>query len=71
MIERTGSTFVRVFYSGIYHILPNLECFNLKTALVHNDSIPAAYLLQVALYGVCYAAFVLALGTLNFSRKEI
>ncbi|MEN6358132.1 MAG: ABC transporter permease subunit [Armatimonadota bacterium] len=71
MIERTGSTFVRIFYSGIYHILPNLECFNLKTALVHNDSIPVAYLLQVAIYGVCYAAFVLALGTFNFSRKEI
>ncbi|MHB9038701.1 MAG: ABC transporter permease [Armatimonadota bacterium] len=71
MIERSGSLFTKVFYSGVYHILPNLECFNLKTALVHNDAVPIAYLVQVAAYGLCYAAFVLALGSMIFARKEV
>ena len=71
MIERTNSLIAKIFYSGIFHILPNLECFNLKTALVHNDTIPGGYLIQVAAYGLCYAAFVLFLGTLYFSRREV
>ncbi len=71
LIERTTSLVAKIFYSGIFHVLPNLECFNLKTALVHNDVIPAGYLIQVALYGLCYTALVLFLGTLYFSRKEI
>ena len=71
MIKKTESGIPRMAYSLIYHILPNLECFNLKTALVHHDAVPTAYLLQVAVYGVCYIAFVLFLGSLAFMRKEV
>jgi len=71
LIDRATSGFVKVIYAAIYHALPNLECFNLKTALVHHDYVPVAYLAQVAIYGLCYAAFVLFLGTLGFARKEV
>lgn len=71
MIERTGAGALKSIYSMVYHLLPNLECFNLKTALVHHDTVPMSYLVQVALYGVCYAAFVLFVGSLHFSRKEV
>lgn len=71
MIERTGNSFVKTLYSVVYHVLPNLECFNLKTALVHNDAVPVTYLIQVAAYGVCYAAIMLALGSMVFARKEV
>ena len=71
MIEKAGNGFPKEIYSLIYHILPNLECFNLKNALVHNDAVPLSYLIQVGLYGVCYIAFVLFLGSLAFTRKEV
>jgi ABC-type transport system involved in multi-copper enzyme maturation permease subunit len=70
LIERMPDDLQKSVVSLVYHILPNLECFNLKAALVHNDYVPAAYLAQVAAYGACYAAFVLAIGAARFSRRE-
>lgn len=71
MIEKTGNGFQKTMLGLIYHILPNLECFNLKTALVHNDAVPHSYLIQVGLYGICYIVFVLFLGSMAFMRKEV
>lgn len=71
LIERSTDGFSRALYSLIYHALPNLECFNLKTSLVHHDTIPAAYLAQVAAYGVCYIAFTLVVGASYFSTREV
>jgi Cu-processing system permease protein len=71
MIERLPNAFEKATFGVIYHVLPNLECFNLKAALVHQDAVPSAYLVQVALYGACYAAFVLAAGSAHFARREV
>ncbi len=71
LIERSSGGITKAAYSVIYHALPNLECFNLKTALVHHDAVPAAYLGQVAIYGVCYVAFVLVLGMSFFASREV
>ncbi len=71
LIGRDTNVLTRGASKLVYHLLPNLECFNLKTALVHHDSVPAAYLGQVAVYGICYVAFVLLLGSAWFSRKEV
>jgi hypothetical protein len=56
---------------GVYHLLPNLESFNFKDALVHNLHVPWPYLAQVAIYGVCYAGLALMIATLAFARKEL
>lgn len=71
LIERSTGGVLKAVYGTFYHLLPNLECFNLKTALVHGESIPAAYLVQVAIYGVFYTAFVLLLGSAYFARREV
>lgn len=71
LIERSTSGFTKTVYSLVYHALPNLECFNLKSSLVHHDAIPAAYLAQVAVYGVCYIAFVLVIGASYFASREV
>lgn len=71
LIGRQTNSLTRAVSTVIYHLLPNLECFNLKTALVHHDPVPASYLAQVALYGVCYVAFVLFLGSTYFARREV
>lgn len=71
LIGRDTNWLTRSASKLVYHLLPNLECFNLKTALVHHDAVPPAYLAQVAVYGICYAAFVLLLGSAWFSRREV
>lgn len=71
LMERSAGGISGVLAGALYHLLPNLECFNLKTVLVHQDTIPATYLLQVAVYGLCYTAFALLLGCACFSRKEV
>jgi len=54
-----------------YHLLPNLECFNFKDALVHGLPVPGGYMAQVAIYGVVYAAAALAAGVALFAKKEL
>ncbi|MCX6344767.1 MAG: ABC transporter permease subunit [Armatimonadetes bacterium] len=71
MIERTADGISKSLFGVIYHILPNLECFNLKASLVHHDPVPASYLAQVAVYGLCYSAFVLFIGMVKFGRREV
>lgn len=70
-LERTSNSIVKMGISAVYHLLPNLECFNLKAALVHADVIPKDYLALVAFYGVTYVGFMLFASTLLFRRKEI
>lgn len=71
MLAKSTNPVVKSFGGFVYHALPNLECFNLKAGLVHQNAIPSAYLAQVALYGLLYGAFVLAIGSLCFARKEV
>jgi len=71
LIEQSTNVLSKGIFLLIYHALPNLECFNLKTALVHHDAIPAAYLGQVATYGICYTAFVLVAGAAYFASREV
>jgi len=71
LIERSQSGVSKAIYSLIYHALPNLESFNFKTSLVHHDVVPASYLWQVAIYGLCYIAFVLVVGASYFSSREV
>lgn len=71
LIDRSQSGTSKALYSLIYHALPNLECFNFKTSLVHHDAVPVSYLWQVTIYGLCYIAFVLLVGTWYFSNREV
>ena len=55
---------------GAYYLFPNLSLFDLKLQAAHGLPIPAAYLGWVALYGFGYAAFVIVLAAVVFSRRE-
>jgi ABC-type transport system involved in multi-copper enzyme maturation permease subunit len=71
LLERTPNPIAKLGSQAVYHMLPNLECFNLKAALVHSDSVPGVYLALVTFYGLCYAAFAVGAAALIFKRKEI
>ncbi len=55
----------------LYHLLPNLESFNFKDAMVHHLMVPNAYLWQTVAYGLCYTAALLALASYSFARREL
>lgn len=63
--------FRKAISATLYQLLPNLECFNFKDALVHGLPVPNGYLIQTALYGLCYIGFMLSLATLSFKRREL
>ncbi|MCX8053354.1 MAG: ABC transporter permease [Armatimonadetes bacterium] len=71
MLDLATNSTVKLVGGIVYHFLPNLECFNLKAALVHGDSVPTAYLAQVAIYGLCYTVFVIWLGAVIFKHREV
>jgi ABC-type transport system involved in multi-copper enzyme maturation permease subunit len=57
--------------TAVSAVLPNMEAFRFKDALVHELSVPVNYLLLVAIYGVCYSAMCVALAICNFGRREV
>lgn len=70
-IDSATNIITKTAFTVIYHLLPNLECFNMKDALVHHEPVPSAYLVQVAFYGLLYCTIMLIIGSTVFSRKEI
>ncbi len=65
------NAFNTAMITALYHLLPNLESFNFKDALVHHLAVPNAYLWQTAAYGICYTAALLTLSSVTFARKEL
>jgi ABC-type transport system involved in multi-copper enzyme maturation permease subunit len=55
---------------AFYYLLPNFENFNVRMAVVHNASVPWAYLGRTTLYGAALCAFFLYLGTQVFAERE-
>jgi hypothetical protein len=55
---------------GLYHVLPDLSAFDVKTQVVHGLPVPAGYLAMTALYGVCYIAALLLGAMFIFSRRD-
>ncbi|MCS7310902.1 MAG: hypothetical protein NZ741_11840, partial [Armatimonadetes bacterium] len=51
--------------------LPNMEAFRLKDALVHDLSVPTTFLVTVAVYGVLFTAFCMAVASWRFGRQEV
>ncbi len=71
LTARHQNPFNTVTIAILYHLLPNLELFNFKDAMVHHLSVPNAYLWQTAIYGVLYAAAMLTLASWSFARREL
>jgi len=55
----------------IYYVIPNLEVFNIRSAVVHGDPISFSHLLLATLYCGAYTALLLILAGAIFSRREL
>jgi hypothetical protein len=52
-------------------LLPNLQVFWASDAIYGSGTIPAAYLLTIALYSVLYSTGILFLAVSLFQRRQI
>lgn len=55
----------------MYSILPNLENFNVSSALAVGTHIPVGYVAITSLYGIMYIGAILFIATIILERKEI
>jgi ABC-type transport system involved in multi-copper enzyme maturation permease subunit len=55
---------------GLYHVLPDLSSFDIKTQVVHGLPVPAGYIAGSIAYGGVYIAALLLAATLIFSRRD-
>jgi Cu-processing system permease protein len=54
----------------LYHVVPDLSAFDVKTQVVHGLAVPPGYLLLTASYGAAYIAAILLIATVIFSRRD-
>jgi ABC-type transport system involved in multi-copper enzyme maturation permease subunit len=55
---------------ALYHVLPDLSAFDIKTQVVHGLPVPAAYIWSTTAYGALYIAALLLGAMFIFSRRD-
>ena len=55
---------------GVYHLLPDLSAFDVKTEVVHGLPVPTGYLATTMGYGVAYITALLIGAIVIFSRRD-
>ncbi len=63
--------FFQQFFRAISYLLPNLENFNVMSSVIYQKPIPASYVAQATLYAIVYAAIILVLSAVVFSRRNL
>lgn len=71
LMAHPQNAFNRCTITLIYHLLPGLESFSFKDAMVHHLYVPNAYLWQTAAYGICYTLALITLASWSFGRREL
>ena len=56
---------------GLYHVLPDLSAFDIKTEVVHGLPVPLGFVAMTTAYGLTYIAVLLLLATVIFSRRDL
>ena len=65
-----GSPSARLFFTGLYYLLPNLSNYSFITPAVHGQTPAAGFVFATAFYALVYIAVILAAATLIFSRRN-
>jgi ABC-type transport system involved in multi-copper enzyme maturation permease subunit len=55
---------------GLYHVLPDLSAFDVKTQVVHGLPVSAGYVMWTAGYGLAYIAALVLASTVIFARRD-
>jgi len=66
-----GHALVRGVVNALYIVLPNLENFNVASAIALGSSVSVSYVLVTLAYAVAYTAIALLLGIALFQEREV
>ncbi len=66
-----GSAFQARLAEVVYYLVPNLEVFNVRGAVVHGDTVSAEHIVLGTVYGICYTALLVIIACAIFIRKEL
>jgi len=69
--EQQSDAVWRTILKLLFFILPNLENFNIRTAVVYNLPVPPGFVCSAVIYGLLYTAMLLLLSIVFFSRKDL
>lgn len=69
--KRVHSEVANLILSALYHVLPNLELFNIRNQVVHQLPLSSRMLLETTVYWLFYVATLLLLAILIFRRKDL
>jgi ABC-type transport system involved in multi-copper enzyme maturation permease subunit len=56
---------------SLYHVLPDLSAFDVKTEVVHGLAVPLGFVAMTTAYGLTYIALLLIVATVIFSRRDL
>ena len=60
----------RLFLTGLYYLMPNLENFNIKGRVIHHLEISGTDLALILAYGLLYITLLLLLASVIFQRRD-
>ncbi len=66
-----GSAFQAKVAQVVYYLVPNLEVFNVRGAVVHGATVGPEHLLMATVYGLAYAGMLLIIAGSVFARREL
>ncbi len=69
--ERSTSEAAKKVAGLVYQLLPDLELLNLKARAANGLAVEGRFVVASAAYGLCYAAVIIALAILVFSRRDL
>jgi hypothetical protein len=55
----------------VFYVVPNLEIFNVRGAVVHGDPVALQHVLLATVYGLCFTGLYLMLAGAIFARREL
>jgi Cu-processing system permease protein len=70
IVESSRSEAARAAVTAIYYVFPNLEVLNIKGQAAVGAEVAYAYQAMVSLYGLLYAALLLAGACVIFQRRD-
>ena len=71
LIERIPSPAAGTVIGLLYYVLPDLETFNIRSQVVHDQPVALSYYLSALIYAAAYTAAMLTLAVLIFRRRDL
>ncbi|GBU20191.1 hypothetical protein R80B4_00067 [Fibrobacteres bacterium R8-0-B4] len=69
--DAQSNPFVKAVLTALHYVLPNLEYFNIRTAVVFALPIAHGHIFFATIYGLLYTGLLLLISSVLFDRKDL